>query len=75
MRAKQKQLEKEAEARYLERIAILSASRDADDPAFYDIPILPYVPEPGLTFNETMEHRIKYEFNCRLIRNENENRR
>lgn len=44
MRLKQKQLEKEAEARYLERIAILSASRDADDPAFYDIPILPYVP-------------------------------
>jgi len=44
MRVKQKQLEKEAEARYLERIAILSASRDADDPAFYDIPILPYVP-------------------------------
>jgi hypothetical protein len=44
MRVKQKQLEKEAEARYLERIAILSASHNTDDPAFYDIPILPYVP-------------------------------
>lgn len=48
---------------------------DLYDPSLYDIPIEPYRQPEKMTLEEQVDHKVKYEFEVRMIREENDRRR
>jgi hypothetical protein len=56
-------------------VLMSGAHHETDDPELVDIDIEPYVKPHGLTTEQQIEHRLEYEFNARLTKDENERRR